>query len=179
MQTDTLVVNFFAGAGASKSSLVANVFAELKWLDSDKELNVEIAPEFAKDLVWEERFDTLANQIYVFGKQYQRIRRLIGKVDVILTDSPLLFSVLYKPDYLSETFVKLVLEAHNEFNNLNFLVERCKKYNPTGRMQTEEQAKQFDQRMKFILDEGMVDYIPIPGKKESVKTIVDNILERV
>ena len=39
-----LIVNFFGGPSAGKSTICAHVFAELKWLN----INCEIAPEFAK-----------------------------------------------------------------------------------------------------------------------------------
>ena len=45
----TLVVNFFAGPGAGKSSMAAGLFAELKF----RGVNCELATEYAKDKVWE------------------------------------------------------------------------------------------------------------------------------
>ncbi len=50
MKNETLVINMFAGPGAGKSTLAAGTFFRLKCLG----VNAEIAPEYAKDLVWEE-----------------------------------------------------------------------------------------------------------------------------
>jgi len=166
-----LIINLFAGAGAGKSTTAASIFSELKWRD----INCELVTEFAKDLVWEERFKTLENQIYVFGKQLQKINRLNNKVDVIVTDSPLLLSIVYKPENLSDNFNKLIYEIFTSFNNINYFIERRKKYNPKGRMQDEEGAKQFDITVKNVLDEYLIDYKSIPGTKEEIQLIVEEV----
>ena len=79
-----LIVNLFAGPGAGKSTIAAYVFARLKMAG----VNCELAPEFAKDKVWEHNQTALDNQIYVFAKQYYRITRCADQVDVVITDSP-------------------------------------------------------------------------------------------
>lgn len=164
IKKDTIVVNLFAGPGAGKSTMAANIFAELKWVG----VTVEMALEYAKELVWEERFATLENQIYVFGKQLHRINRLVGKVDVIITDSPLLLSSIYKPDDISQSFDKLVLEEFNKFNNVNYFIERRKPFNQKGRLQTEEQAKEKDKEIKEFLNKHFVFFHTIPGDSDGV-----------
>jgi hypothetical protein len=172
----TLVVNFFAGSGAGKSTLTSGVFSELKW----NGINTEIAPEFAKDLVWEKRFDTFKDQIYIFGKQYHRINRLNGQVEVILTDSPLLISYMYAPDTYPPSFFNLVIDMHNTFDNLNYYVVRKKDYNPIGRLQNEEEAIELDRKMKAVLDYyAKVEYTEIIGEKASVPIITEQILKRI
>ena len=56
---DTLVINLCGGPGTGKSTLSANLFAKLKMAGVD----VELAPEYVKDLVWEESFKKIENQI--------------------------------------------------------------------------------------------------------------------
>ena len=168
-----LIVNFYAGPGAAKSTLTAATFAALKWLG----IECEMALEYAKDKVWEESTALLNNQLYVFGKQQHRIYRLSNKVDVIITDAPLLNSVYYdaKNDPIFRSMIKQEYEKHD---NLDFLVHRTKPYNPKGRLQTESEAISIDSEIKRILDvytNGK--YISIPGEPAQVeKTIVPNIL---
>lgn len=165
MPKNTLIVNLFAGPGAGKSTTMAGLFAGLKTQGVD----CEMAPEFAKDLTWEKRYETLGNQIYVFGKQHHRINRLIGKVEVIITDSPILLSYYYSNlSGKSECFNKLVLEEFNKLNSLNVFVNRVKEYNPNGRNQTAEEAEEISVALKEILNELKIPYATIDGNEEGI-----------
>lgn len=136
----TLVINLFGGPSVGKSTIAAGLFCLLKMHG----VECELVTEFAKDLVWEERFKTLGNQQYVFAKQYHKIWRLLDKVDVIITDSPLMFSVIYMPKEFVKSFTNNVIDTINTLNNLNIIINRNSKYNDNGRQQNEEQAKEID-----------------------------------
>jgi len=109
----TIVVNLLAGPGAGKSTLAAALFSKLKWCG----IECELAAEYAKDLVWEKRDKTFENQVYIFGKQHHRIFRLLGQVQVVITDSPLLLTPIYDGEKRS-TLKQLVFEETNKCNNL-------------------------------------------------------------
>lgn len=142
-QTRPLVVNLFAGPGAGKSTGAALLFAFLKL----QKVNVELVTEFAKELAWEGDKEFMANnQVYITGQQIRRMNRLIGKVDVIITDSPIELGSLYTED---ETLQKLCLsEGGKWFRRLDFFVSRVKPYNPSGRNQTLDEARDIDQKIK-------------------------------
>lgn len=66
----TIIINLFGGPGTGKSTLMAQLYAKLKILGYE----TEMAPEFAKEKVWEESYKTLEDQIYVFAKQLHKIK---------------------------------------------------------------------------------------------------------
>lgn len=165
-----IVVNLFAGPGTGKSTMAAQIFSELKWLG----INCEMTLEFAKEKVWEESFKVLDDQIYVFGKQLHKMRRLVGKVDVIITDSPLLFSLVYDKSR-NTNFSKLVVDMHHEFNNVNFFLNRKKKYEQAGRMQDEEGAKKLDEKILNIIDR-FDKHLTFDATKENASKIA-NLIE--
>lgn len=89
------VINLLSGPGAGKSTTAAGLFYQMKL----KGINVELITEYAKDMTWEERYNTLSNQLYIFAKQYSRQLRVKNKVDYIVTDSPLLLSFFARGRY--------------------------------------------------------------------------------
>jgi adenylate kinase family enzyme len=169
----TLVVNLFGGPGTGKSTLCANIFAKLKISGID----VEMAPEYVKEVVWEESFKKIDNQIYIFGKQHNRIHRLLGKVQVVITDSPLLNSIVYY-NGINEYFDKLVVQEHNNMNNLSFYLNRGFDYVQNGRMQTIEKAIQIDEKFKEVLNENKIDYTDVKGPYD-IDELVGLILEKI
>lgn len=171
----TTIVNLFAGPGAGKSTFCAGIFASLKWIGVD----CEMATEYAKDMVWQKSYDVLENQLYVFGKQQNRLFRLNNKVDVVVTDAPLINSIIYdagKRPKTRQAFVNLVLAEHGDFDNLNFFIERRKAYNPNGRMHTVHEANVLDAKIRTVLDENQIPYVAIPGIPQNIQTIVWSIL---
>ena len=163
----TLVINLIGGPGSGKSTCASGIFYQLKKLG----INCELALEFAKDKVWEESIKILDDQLYVFGKQYHKLFRLNGKVDVIITDSPLLISILYNKTP-SEYFDKLVIEQYHTFNNLLFFINRAETYQTEGRLQTKGESMALDYMMKHILLTNDIEYDEV-SCENAVDYIVD------
>jgi len=131
----TLVVCLYGGPGSGKSTMSAGIFFELK----TRGINCELVSEFCKDLTWEERHDTIRDQIYIFGKQFHRLFRLLGKVDVIITDSPILLTPVYDGEH-RRSLRNLVVEEHRKMWTYNVFIKRKKTFNPKGRKQNEEDS---------------------------------------
>jgi hypothetical protein len=168
-----IVVNLFAGPGSGKSTTCAGVFAKLKLAG----INCEMALEYAKDKVWEESNKVLDDQIYVFGKQLHRIFRLKDKVDVVITDSPILLSIIYDKTG-NKYFSDLVLNQFNNFDNRNYFIERTTVYNPKGRLQTEDEAKEIDKVLLDLLKDCNIEYDSV-GKSEAVDYIFNKIMKEL
>lgn len=175
----TIVVNFVASCGVGKSLMSALTFAELKM----RHLKCEYVQEYAKKLVWQERFDELNNQYTVSYEQYKTIKPLNNVVDYIICDSPLLIGLFYNTynkDNVSNTIKteKMILDKINEFNNIYVYLERNEKYpfEQAGRMQTESEAKENDEKMKELLIKYNIPHLSIVSDKNSVSKIIEYIL---
>lgn len=168
---NTLVVNLLGGPGVGKSTLTALIFAKLK----DAGVDCEMASEFAKELVWEQRNETFKDELYIFAKQAHRLFRLNGKVDVIITDRPLILTCFYAQN--DKALSRFCVDRFEQYNNLNYLLVREKTYNPNGRNQTEDEAKVVDIGIKSILASYEIDYKELPGCVETADIIVKDILD--
>lgn len=170
---NSVVVNLFGTPGSGKSTGAAYIFSRLKLLG----MNAELITEFAKDKVWENNEEVFKNQAYLFGKQSYKMSRCRDKVDVIITDSPLPLSVFYNQDpVLGEDFNKTVMNVFDSYRNLNYLLRRVKKYNPSGRHQTEEESNSLKQPMIDFLNGRKIVHSEHDGSVEGYEEIVADIL---
>lgn len=173
----TIIVNLIGAPGVGKSTSMAGVFSKLKQLGVD----CEQATEFAKELVWERREETFKDELYIFAKQYHRLFIVVGKVDVVVTDRPLVITAYYngasaKPiKGLSE----MAIEAFKEYKNINIFLNRVKKYNPNGRNQTEEESDQISVGIRQILDDNHIDYDVLDADEKVVDKVVDMVLKEL
>jgi hypothetical protein len=168
----TKVINFFAGPGAGKSTTAAAIFSMLKMHN----INAELVTEIAKDFTWEQRKKTLDNQYYVWAKQQHKCWRLRGEVDLIINDCPLLLSFIYgenKP----KAFYDLVLSDFNEYENINYFIERNKPFNIKGRNHDENESKILDARIKELLYKLKVPYSKIYGDPTGVNLVTREVLK--
>lgn len=162
---NTRVINLFGGPGAGKSTTAAGLFHLMKL----EGIKCELVTEYAKELVYEER--SLADGILIFAQQHRRMKRLAGKVDYIITDSPLVMSEVYQL-VLPPSFHQLVRTIYNGFNNVEFKINRVKPYHAYGRVQTEEKARILDIEMNKIMDP---DHFVIDGDETAPKEILSKI----
>lgn len=155
---NTLVINAFGGAGAGKTTACFEIAEKLK----KNGYVVEYAPEYAKELVWENRLDMLtgseAGQRVLLEEQNNRLARLVGKVDFIVTDSPLILNLIYNKE-LTDDYKGEVLGLVNSYNNFNFVVERdYKKFENEGRIHSFEESVDKDNEIKRFLDAEKIYY---------------------
>ena len=181
------VINFFGGPGVGKSTTAAGVFHELK----KRGIECEYVTEYAKDAVYDHHNETLKNQFFVSAQQHHKIWRVINyykKKDqdvIIITDSPLITGLFYIQNqteaygffshFLLSEFIQMS-DFPTEYKPINFIINRSTKYNPNGRNQTEEQAKEIDESILDFFDEYNLPCSLI-NSDCCVKDLVDKILE--
>lgn len=170
---DTIVVNLIAAPSSGKSTLMADIFAELKWDNID----CEMVTEYAKELIWEDRKETFKDELYIFAKQSHKLFTVNGKVDVIITDRPLILTILYNNKYgkQSEELNQLVLEEFNSYHNINCFIHRKKPYNPNGRNQTEKESDALSIEIRDMLDNYNIPYKEYDGIRETTMYIANYV----
>lgn len=145
----TIVLNLYGGPGTGKSTSAAYIFSRLK----QQGINAELVREYVKDWAWESRKIGDFDQIYLLGKQMRKETILYDKVDVIVTDSPLYLAAFYAdkfaPKLIAEATLESVTRVVRHAQNIgheyiHYFLERTKTYNPAGRYQTEDEAKNLD-----------------------------------
>lgn len=174
MDKKTLIINLFGAPGAGKSTGAAWVFAKLKAAGVD----CELVTEFAKDKVWEGNKDLLKCQFYVTGKQVWKIVRCIGKVDVIVTDSPIRIGKWYAKNNNQPKLAEALTEQANMFNDISIdvFVNRVKPYNPNGRLQTKDESDAIAKEMKQYLEEDGIKLMEINGDEDGYNRLTNYIL---
>ena len=172
--TETLVVNFYGGPGAGKSTVTAHAYALLKWAG----YNCEMAREYAKDKVWEGSINVLDDQIHMFEEQYHRLHILQDKVDIILTDSPIILTLIYadKSKLPYTSFENLVIDIYDDMNNLNIILNRTKAFEPAGRLQNLEESLSLDDNIIDLLESNMLPYYFFDASPESMNDIIELII---
>jgi hypothetical protein len=169
------VINLVGAPGAGKSTLMGDLYALLK----RDGYQVEQVPEYAKELVWWNRHTELEDQMHITGEQHHRLFVKTGKVDFVVTDSPILLGVLYMPKWMPKKEFQTVVKAHLDlYDNTWVYVNRVKPFDPRGRMQNEEEAVQVDKDLRGLLDEFGILPFEVKGR-EGANFIVREHLEAI
>lgn len=167
------VICLFGGPGTGKSTIAAGLFHKMK----TGGYNVELVTEFAKDRVYEGHLGCLSDQIYIFGNQQRRLKRLVGHVDYAITDSPLPLCILYNQEN-NDLLDELILQVYNSYSNFNFFLHRNTKnhpYSEVGRLQTESEACLLDSKLFNLLNMYSIDYKDMNVDENTVTNILSGI----
>lgn len=175
----TKIINLFSGPGAGKSSIAAGLLYELK----KKHISCDAPYEFPKTLAWDENHLAIQDQLYVLANQHRGIVKSYGKVDYIISDSPILLSLIYRNYYkgveypstlYNESFDKMVLDTHSYYDNLNIVLKRSVGvYNEKERYQNLEKSIELDNMIQSKLDECNIPYIEINVDNNTVNNILN------
>lgn len=167
----TIVVNIWGGPGSGKSSTAAHLFSKMKQVG----YSCELVSEEAKKIVWEGHLNLLEDQWYVSAMQNRKLMRLNGKVDFIITDSPLLMGVLYIDSSHPESLRQCVVDINSTYTNYNVMLNRTKPYVQAGRMQDEEGARDIDQSCRDLLLDICGPDFETDGNKKAARRIMTDL----
>jgi hypothetical protein len=175
----TKVINVIGGPGCDKSLVTSAIILFLKLHDK----TVEVIPDYAKSLVWQQNFEVLKNQYFIAQRQYEMLNLLDGQIQFLITECSLPQVLYYNENYadnicdIGKTRTQ-ILEWYKQHNNVNVLVERGdRKYIHTGRFQDEEQAKGIDRGLRGILTREGLRYTALPGNVEAINAFAATLLE--
>ncbi len=154
----TRIIDLYGGPGSGKSTTAAYMFALLKQAG----VNAELVREYVKEWAWEGREIGPYDQLYFLGKQIRKESMLYGRVDVIVTDSPVLLGIHYARAYSPE-FIANAIEftadhficqaARDGHEHVHVMLRRSKAYSQAGRYQSEDEAHAIDREVERILVE--------------------------
>lgn len=174
----TKVINLFSGAGTGKSTLAAAIFSEFKI----RGLSTELVHEYIKKWVWEGRTPRLFDQLYILGQQSKAESLLYGKVDFLITDSPLLIipfyeKLLVKKEIVKPSVINFINHAQeNGVEYYNFWLARPEAYDQAGRYQSKEESEEVDVKMKEFLTDAGIKLIELPANHdERVRIILETL----
>lgn len=149
----TVVINLLGGPSSGKSTLAAELYAKMK----HRGLKVEMVREVAKKFAWKGQQIGPFDQLAIIGEQIEEESLLFGKVDYIVTDSPVFLGGFYmKYNHGQDFMMKMVQDYYKFAENqdikfVNVLLKRGKPYDPNGRFETEDRANYLDKVMKYEL----------------------------
>ena len=176
----TKVINILGAPSVGKSTIASLVFAELKMLH----YSAEIIHEYAKQLIYQGKFDELDNQYNVTFNQYHLVKCIENKVEYIVTDSPLILGCVYNKYHvgnvsnISKT-EKMILEKNAEFENIYIYIERNPDfpYETAGRIHSSNESDTIGSLLKKVLQENNIVYKSFVSDRNSIPDILEWILK--
>ena len=175
----TRVINVIGGPGCDKSVITAAIVLYLKL----REKSVEVIPDFAKSLVWQQNFEVLKNQYFIAQRQFEMLSLLDGQIQYLITECALPQVLYYNENYLdnicdiAKTRTQ-ILDWYKQHNNINIVVARGdRNYIRTGRFQDEDQARAIDRGLVELMDREALPYTVLPADVDQINTFAASLLD--
>ena len=156
MNKPTTIIEFYGGPGCGKTEAAHRLCSRLK----QAHVPVEMVPEYAKKWAYEQRSIDSLDEFYIFGKQTHAESSLLGKVDVVVTDRPVLLSAVYAELYAERVVATAIahatLSVYKEVairghRRIAIIVPRKHRYDHRGRFEDAEQAELVDRVIEETL----------------------------
>lgn len=150
---ETTVINLYGSPCSGKSTIASGLFYKMKIAG----FNVELASEWIKGKVYEKAPYPFTDQLYTFANQNKIIRQMIGKVDYVICDSPLLQTCIYQTRE-PEIYNQMAYAYYSLYRNIDVVLQRNHEFRQEGRVHTEAQSIVIDKKIEEFLQESGVEY---------------------
>ena len=175
---EALVVGFFGGPGCGKSTLAAGLFHALK----SEGVEAGLVLEAAKEDVYATGGTLLGNQFYLAAVQENRQWIMRGKVDVIVTDAPLMMATEYAPEEDKEAVRSMVNHLLLRYRNFNVIVKRTKPFVKYGRVHGEAASRRLDTAIGCaaiarVADPSTAGTLAVNASEEGIATVLTALRE--
>lgn len=163
------VINLYGGPSSGKSTLMAGIFYSMICLG----YNIEMCPEWIKWAVFKRDAYSFKHQEYIFAQQLSQLKCIAEYgVPLIVTDSPILLSLIYG-NTVDSPLAHLIKEQYEQFENINIFVQRAFPYRTSSRVNAEDIAKEIDVKCRDLLQSGIVkQWEKVKGNQQG---LVDSI----
>lgn len=152
---ETLNFCFYAPPGGGKST-TARIFGALLRLSGNK---TELIDEVPKEMVWNEDFDRLQDQTFIFSQQNRKMDIVQKHVKFSVGDSPLKMQHIYaKKCNMPQELHNLIEYYDKTYNQEHIYLERLHKYQDVGRMQSENESKEIGLEIKKFLSDTKTNF---------------------
>ncbi len=147
----TTVVNIYGPPGSGKSVLAAELYVAL----SKQGKSVELVRECFKRYAWAGYTPTVYEQLHMISCQMKEETALYGKVDYIITDSPIVLGEFYADYYHQhKTYDSLQSQVQINVNKLHYFLDIDRDlYNQNGRYSNLEES--------ILIQNKMLSYITL------------------
>lgn len=147
-----LIVNIFGAPGAGKSTYAARLYSELKMAGVETELVREVAKQYVYD-------GTLGHkpQMQILDEAVEQIESLHSNVEVVVSDSPILLSVVYAKDGVGD-ITERAKRYHYSRPSLNFFMNLGGEddYNTRGRVHSYVEALKIENKIIGTVRDGII-----------------------
>ena len=176
----TVVINLFGGSGLGKSTTGALTFGEMKL----QGFHVELVREYVKKWAWLGIKPSVTDQFYLAGKQWHAESHLYGKLDYLVTDSPVLLAGFYEQHFGGEELCLPAILNHQrraekdkDVKYLNLFLQRHKAFDTRGRYETAEQAAEIDVALREWLTKHDISFIDLEAPDRERPQAIINLLK--
>lgn len=184
---NTLHVNYWGNPGVGKSGLAGQLYGRL----SEAGYLVELVKEYAKELYWkgalvrrDDRTGEIVEeeQLLITTEQFRREAEYDSRVQVIVTDSPVLQGLVFAPSHYRGELTNIMRQLTAGWTSIDILVNKdlSADYQSGGRIQTSQESMALRPEIEMILKAERPDYLEMNNKEAADRAyeIVVDRLER-